>query len=607
MFVQGNGIVAEIDNNENTIIGIDIVNGMSELDFSDIIFSLFAKRSDKLMTEGVAVNLMNEEKVFSDIRTIRIASTIREIKIKNSTFPNVRQVISNNCYYESAPVLMSLHKLLNTFCRKDNEKLDMSKIFTACDGAFDGCDTQNIVNFNDIAHFKKSNFIGCGSYKKNGLEIIGPILISADMTDEKITIPANIKFVTDDAFDFDAHIEVSSPYQVMLFAKTKGVKNLTVNCRKMFFDQFDFLSVFPYLENIYVTESNGMFKSVDGILYTKDGKALIACPVQKSGVVHIPEGTEIIYDNAFKASKITELYFPDSLKTIGKSACAWMRNLELIDFGRGLKSLSESVCNGCSKLKTVKFHSSVTKINSFAFSNCDALKNITLGCNVTEIEHNAFNSVAMDNITLPSSVRCIDISALNKVSEVIFDSANEWPHGLIKAVACYSVVHTDVSVNRVIRIYDKHTGFELYVPEYFESPEKFQFISDLFDLGFMQKLTSRFVAEYMSGNIRLMLLCCLYKRNPEDKKVIKMLQDYMKSWDKIKKYFFESVSPANETAQMREQRFSELANLMITGIVPVNMLKKILVFSQEHKLTAIMAYAMNAINKSTDKNHKLDV
>ena len=86
------------------------------------------------------------------------------------------------------------------------------------------------------------------------------------------------------------------------------------------------------LESILVEESNAFFKSIDGVLYSADGKILIAYPGGKRDVVyHVALGTETINASAFMTNGvITEIVFPDSLIKIERRAFAWNRSLESI-------------------------------------------------------------------------------------------------------------------------------------------------------------------------------------------------------------------------------------------------------------------------------------
>lgn len=56
----------------------------------------------------------------------------------------------------------------------------------------------------------------------------------------------------------------------------------------------------PGLEQIVILGNNNYYKTEDGILYSKDGRTLIKCPMGRTGNVVIQPGTEIIKNFAFK-------------------------------------------------------------------------------------------------------------------------------------------------------------------------------------------------------------------------------------------------------------------------------------------------------------------
>ena len=70
----------------------------------------------------------------------------------------------------------------------------------------------------------------------------------------------------------------------------------------------------------YVVDSkNTTYESLDGVLYTKDKKTLVSCPVRKPGVYTVPEGVETLAPHAFDSSK-TGVILPSSLRTIEDGA-----------------------------------------------------------------------------------------------------------------------------------------------------------------------------------------------------------------------------------------------------------------------------------------------
>ena len=78
--------------------------------------------------------------------------------------------------------------------------------------------------------------------------------------------------------------------------------------------------LFPNLKGYVVAEGNKYYQSIDGVIYSKDGKILYACPAQLESIDTYPEGLETVYDGAFMGSQMKELSLPSTVKTVGKSA-----------------------------------------------------------------------------------------------------------------------------------------------------------------------------------------------------------------------------------------------------------------------------------------------
>lgn len=85
------------------------------------------------------------------------------------------------------------------------------------------------------------------------------------------------------------------------------------------------------LESIMVDPNNDKYKSIDGILYSKDGKYLINCPRGYNGKVTIVSGTEKVTQGAFtECVKITELDIPNSLMYMSFMETSYMKSLASI-------------------------------------------------------------------------------------------------------------------------------------------------------------------------------------------------------------------------------------------------------------------------------------
>ncbi|ABX41323.1 leucine-rich repeat protein [Lachnoclostridium phytofermentans] len=74
--------------------------------------------------------------------------------------------------------------------------------------------------------------------------------------------------------------------------------------------------VFPNLEAIYVDEDNPSYKSIDGVLYSKDGTKLISYPMKKGANAIVEIGTKVISSNAFASVSLDHIQIPEGLVCI---------------------------------------------------------------------------------------------------------------------------------------------------------------------------------------------------------------------------------------------------------------------------------------------------
>lgn len=148
--------------------------------------------------------------------------------------------------------------------------------------------------------------------------------------------------------------------------------------------------------------------------------------------VELPEGLEVIDDNAFDATAIENIIFPTTLKEIGRRAF-WKtkfkemavpnhilklgdgafedcERLEKIYFSTGMTKIPELVCGGCAQLTEINIPSTITYIGSGAFASCPRLNNVVIPESVRDMGEYVFRSSGIINISLSKSMHYIPSS-----------------------------------------------------------------------------------------------------------------------------------------------------------------------------------------------------
>ncbi len=133
-----------------------------------------------------------------------------------------------------------------------------------------------------------------------------------------------------------------------------------------------------FLKSITVSEENQSYKSVDGVLYSKDGKTLILYPRKKeSSSFTVPNGVITIKQFAFSNCNFIEnVIVPEGVTSIEKHAFGACNNLKTISFPKTLASIDTYAFWSCLALKEVIIPSSVSFVGERAFYFCISLSTI---------------------------------------------------------------------------------------------------------------------------------------------------------------------------------------------------------------------------------------
>lgn len=175
--------------------------------------------------------------------------------------------------------------------------------------------------------------------------------------------------------------------EIMEFALASAeyLKTITIGKNVETIDKRAFTNC-PSLEQYAVEDGNAFFETDEnGVLYTKDKKALVAYPTAR---------VKLEKDSSGKTIKGAEFEVPATVTEIWDAAFYLCGNLTKITFPEGLQKIGNYALMKCENLTDFKLPESLTEIGSDAFSYCDSLTTVTIPANVKSIGDYAFFSLS---------------------------------------------------------------------------------------------------------------------------------------------------------------------------------------------------------------------
>ena len=181
------------------------------------------------------------------------------------------------------------------------------------------------------------------------------------------------------------------------------------------------------LTNINVDESNAIYKSVNGVLFSQNGETLLIYPKGRSGAFTMPDGVTNIGSEAFKnCHKLTGVTISNSVINIGNDAFANCSGLTEITIPSSVTDIAISAFSGCTSLTDIKVDDNntaykslngtllskdgetlwlcpegksgeysipngVTNIGSMAFNNCNRVTSLKIPSSLATTGTNAFD------------------------------------------------------------------------------------------------------------------------------------------------------------------------------------------------------------------------
>ena len=130
------------------------------------------------------------------------------------------------------------------------------------------------------------------------------------------------------------------PFSFPFFMRLKSTETLCLNTSIKTLPERIFTAA-ESLRSIEVPDENPHFRSIDGVLYSKDGKTLLCYPRMKADRdFSVPEPVEIVAKCAFfRCKRLRSLNFPNTLRSLETRAIVECPNLREIQFPRLIETI----------------------------------------------------------------------------------------------------------------------------------------------------------------------------------------------------------------------------------------------------------------------------
>ena len=259
--------------------------------------------------------------------------------------------------------------------------------------AFKDCVTIKSVTVpNNVTNIGLGAFQGCTSLEKITLPFVGEgvnyhaylgrLFGARSYTENNVYVPKNLKTV---------RITDGSSIGSLWFDGCSSLTSIELYEGIKYVYSYNFEGC-SSLESINVDVDNKVYKSINGILFSKDGETLCVYPRGRTSF-EIPENVKIIGSYSFAGTDNLEtIYVPKNVESIDGDAFKACVNLTTVNFAEGslLTHIWGWAFTNCVKLSSIEIPEGVFTIGEFAFQGCESLESIRLPATITEIHQAAF-------------------------------------------------------------------------------------------------------------------------------------------------------------------------------------------------------------------------
>jgi len=248
---------------------------------------------------------------------------------------------------------------------------------------FDGLTDGKLLSLN----IENAMIVQGGSYKHGGhiystsyLEI-GPSMFALLENLNSIILPASTREIANGAFyGCTGLVNIEIPDNTFsidgyAFYECSSLESVTIGKNLEKIGSYAFSGCVS-LKYFIVKEDSHHYKSINGVLFSKDERTVVIYPNAKSSEYIIPDNVKQIAHLAFRGcSSLEHVYMPNSVSEIGDYAFGGCKNLKTINISQNATALI-STFTGCSSLTSITIPNSIQRVSFDSFYGCESLREI---------------------------------------------------------------------------------------------------------------------------------------------------------------------------------------------------------------------------------------
>ena len=245
-----------------------------------------------------------------------------------------------------------------SFCKEIRSITVPESVEIICDYAFADAENLTSITIQGNPQFGTEVFRNSGYFRRtknwqDGMLYLGNYLVKVDPSVKNCTIKESTTHILADAF-----------------SSCNQLKNITIPASVTYIGDSPFYLCTELL-SIDVASGNKNYQSINGVLYTKDGKTLIQYPAGKYAEKFvIPSSVQVIADGAFADADCLDIEFHDGIKHIGSYAF-FQSSIQSLVIPTKITRIEYGTFRLCSNLFDVTIPANVKYIREYAFKGSD--------------------------------------------------------------------------------------------------------------------------------------------------------------------------------------------------------------------------------------------